>query len=143
VGDLRELDWLAQAPRKIVRTSTYAESPWFAIADQSTWSSWCADCLGVEWIEPNVRRARFRLASFTERVLVNDFADGRGRFAFDVVSSTLPGLRRAVEDWVIDGNALTWTIAVDVPALAWPIARRILDATFARTERGLARFVAD
>ncbi|WP_328837884.1 SRPBCC family protein [Streptomyces europaeiscabiei] len=84
---------------------------------------------GLCWVSPRpfgvgtVRDVTL-LGVFTARERFFRWDDGH-RFTFSVFEASLPGLRRAAEDWTIEstpsGSRLTWTMAIEPIPLVTPL----------------------
>lgn len=138
------------APFRFVNSVDVSEPPekiWRILATGTQLVSWTPVFTGLKWVTPppfgsgTVREVTL-LRILTARERFFRWEEGQ-RQSYAVFEASLPGLRRAVEDYVItptpSGSRLTWTLAVEplrpLTPLVWmssPIIRRtqrrVLDA---------------
>ena len=148
-----DLDFLAQAPFKMVFSDTLDCTPeraFAVLADVDTWKHWFKDCKGCEWDTPaphdvgSQRTIHLLLMRVTERIVA--FEPGQ-RFAFAVTHNTAPVTKRMVENLALTAVAgqtrVDWTVAYEpslLVKLAHPVARLVFGRMFRQSLAGLKRF---
>jgi len=104
-----------------VETPAPPEKIWDVLAAGDPLVSWTLVFTKLRWVTPRpfgvgtVREITL-LKVFTVRERFSRWEDGQ-RYSYSVFEASLPGLRRAAEDYVIEptssGSRLTWTLAVE------------------------------
>ncbi|MCX4695666.1 SRPBCC family protein [Streptomyces sp. NBC_01408] len=111
-----------------IETTVSVERLWEVLAGDAL-VRWVRVFTGLRWVSPHpfgvgtVREVTL-LGMFTARERFFRWGEGH-RFTFSVFEASLPGLRRAAEDWIIEptpsGSRLTWTMAIEPHRLATPL----------------------
>lgn len=111
-----------------VETTAPAERIWEILTGEKL-VHWVRVFTGLRWLSPRpfgvgtVRDVTL-LRVFTAREHFFRWDDGH-RYTFSVFQASLPGLRRAAEDWTVEstpsGSRLTWTMAIEPIPLLTPL----------------------
>ena len=152
-ADLPPLDFITQAPFKMLFTDTLDCAPeraFAVLADVGTWQHWFDTCKSCEWNTKAPhgvgaeRTIHLRGMDVTERILA--FEPGQ-RFSFVVTRNTSGVTKRMVEDMrltAIDGHTrVDWTVAYEPSLLlkiVHPLGRMVFSRMFRRSLAGLKRF---
>ena len=146
-----DLDWISRAPEVVKVTTRFAAPPaavFAAFADAATWPRWFPLMTRATYRDPaggGVGRERDvslrALGTFRERFLAWD--EG-ARFAFTVVATSSPLLRRFGEDYVLTadgtGTHFEWTMGAELRTagkLAAPALRVIMRRLVRKAGRNL------
>jgi hypothetical protein len=122
--------FLKSAPFRFVQsveTTAPAERIWEVLTGNDL-VRWVPVWTGLRWGAPPFGVGTVREVTlagvFTVRERFFRWDEGR-RYTFSVLEASLPGLRRAAEDWVIkptsSGSRLAWTLALEARPLAAPL----------------------
>lgn len=122
--------FLKSAPLRYVQsvvTTASAERIWEVLTGNDL-VRWVPVFTGMRWGSPpfsvGTEREVTLAGVFTVRERFFRWEEGK-RYTFSVLEASLPGLRRAAEDWIIEptpsGCRLTWTLAIEAFPLATPL----------------------
>ncbi|MET9731218.1 SRPBCC family protein [Streptomyces sp. NPDC006458] len=113
-----------------VETTAPAERIWEVLTGE-TLVHWVGVFTGLRWLSPRpfgvgTEREVTLLGVLTARERFFRWDEGR-RYTFGAVEASLPGLRRAAEDWTVEstpsGSRLTWTMAIEATPAVTPLLR--------------------
>lgn len=147
-----DLEWIGRAPQQIKVTARFSVAPdrvFAAFADAASWPSWfpmmtsAVSDGGAAGGLGGVREVALRgLGRFRERFIAWE----PGRFAFTVIATSSPILRRLGEDYRLTadgtGTRFDWTMGAElrgVGTVVAPMLRLIMRRVVARAGRNLER----
>lgn len=148
-----DLDWIERAPQVVRVTTHFQAQPaqvFAAFADAATWPRWFPLMTSARWQDGTAggmgkeREVKLRgLGTFVERFIAWDEPD---RFAFTVVRSTSPMMKKFGEDYRLvsdaGGTRFDWTMGAE-PAGAGkvlaPGLRIVMHRLLARAGKNLDR----
>lgn len=146
-------DFLRTAPARTVQVIDVpvpAETLWAALTADDAVVSWGPGATKVRWVGERplgvgtVRELTIGGVA-TVRELFYRWDEGH-RKSFAVTESTLPGIRRIAEDYLVEttptGSRLTWTMAVEMSLLAGPtrfLVAPVLSLGIGAMARGLKK----
>lgn len=146
-------DFLRTAPARTVQVIDVpvpAEKLWAALTADDAVVSWGPGATKVRWVGERplgvgtVRELTIGGVA-TVRELFYRWDEGH-RKSFAVTESTLPGIRRIAEDYLVEttptGSRLTWTMAVEMSLLAGPtrfLVAPVLSLGIGAMARGLKK----
>jgi len=151
-----DLDWIDRAPQVVHVTAHLRASPakvFAAFADAASWPRWFPMMTTAAWREPGgggvgkERDVSLRgLGTFRERFLVWDEGS---RFAFTVIESTSPMMKRFGEDYRLTadgaGTRFDWTMGAEPAGLGKLLApglRFMMGRVLKRAAQNLDRQLA-
>jgi Polyketide cyclase / dehydrase and lipid transport len=142
-------DFLESAPFRYVSSVDVPcppERTWAALTADETLVSWTPVVTGLRWTSPRpfgvgTTREVTLLRLITARERYYRWDEGR-RMTFTGVQSSVPGLRRLAEDYVVEptpnGSRFIWTVAFEPGSALRPLLR-LTSPISSRTIRGIAR----
>jgi Polyketide cyclase / dehydrase and lipid transport len=152
-----DLGFCERSPHRIVTEAVLPLDParaFEAIASERELGAWLDDFVACRWTSDaphgvgSTRRVDLRMLRVKERFLAWDPGD---RLTFTITASTVPLMRRAVEDFRLSPlgpgrTRLSWTVHYELRGWASPfdaIARAVFGRLFRRSAENLTRYAAE